>query len=186
MVIKTLRENTVAIDGAPEDYYYPFYIFPSTPRSFPFRFSLIQSLCISHFMPSLSNPPWLLPLGVASCCTSIQLVPYDAVSRNKVSICQFTFIFLLTHYMFRPLRAIFRWDTQLDNGLFLIQRIHCTYAIWCRDVTCCTSVLRLCIPNTCYHLNKNCKYKIVKSARWVDILKFCCDRRHHKEPPWLY
>jgi hypothetical protein len=32
------------------------------------------------------------------------------------------------------------------NGLFLIQRIRCTYAIWCRDVTCCTSVLRLCRP----------------------------------------
>jgi hypothetical protein len=27
-----------------------------------------------------------LPLGVASCCTSIQLVPYDDVNRNKVSI----------------------------------------------------------------------------------------------------
>jgi hypothetical protein len=25
------------------------------------------------------------PLGVASCCASIQLVPYDAVNRNKVS-----------------------------------------------------------------------------------------------------
>jgi hypothetical protein len=24
------------------------------------------------------------------------------------------FIFLLTHYMFRPLRAILRWDIQLD------------------------------------------------------------------------
>jgi hypothetical protein len=28
----------------------------------------------------------LLPLGVASCCGSIQLVLYDAVNRNKVSI----------------------------------------------------------------------------------------------------
>jgi hypothetical protein len=27
-----------------------------------------------------------LPLGVASCCASIQLVLYDAVNRNKVSI----------------------------------------------------------------------------------------------------
>jgi hypothetical protein len=26
------------------------------------------------------------PLGVASCCASIQLVLYDAVNRNKVSI----------------------------------------------------------------------------------------------------
>jgi hypothetical protein len=41
---------------------------------------------------------------------------------------------------------------QLDifNGLFLLQRIRWTYAIWCRDVTCCASVLQLCIPNTCY------------------------------------
>jgi hypothetical protein len=27
-----------------------------------------------------------LPLGVASCCVFIQLVPYDAINRNKVSI----------------------------------------------------------------------------------------------------
>jgi hypothetical protein len=40
-----------------------------------------------------------LPLGVASCCASIQLVPYDAVNSNKVSIRQlplFYFSFLLT------------------------------------------------------------------------------------------
>jgi hypothetical protein len=44
-----------------------------------------------------------------------QLVPYDAVNRNKVSIRQLPlFIFLLTHYMFRPLRAILRRDIQLD------------------------------------------------------------------------
>jgi hypothetical protein len=36
------------------------------------------------------------------------LVPYDAVNRNKVSIHQLVFIFLLSHYMFRPLRAMFR------------------------------------------------------------------------------
>jgi hypothetical protein len=43
------------------------------------------------------------------------LVPYDAVNRNKVSIRQLPlfFIFLLTHYMFLPLRAILRWDIQL-------------------------------------------------------------------------
>jgi hypothetical protein len=34
-----------------------------------------------------SGWPFLfLPLGVASCCASIQLVLYDAVNRNKVSI----------------------------------------------------------------------------------------------------
>jgi hypothetical protein len=36
------------------------------------------------------------------------LVPYDAVDRNKVSIRQLVFIFLLSHYMFRPLRAILK------------------------------------------------------------------------------
>jgi hypothetical protein len=54
--------------------------------------------------------------GVASCCASIQLVPYDAVDRNKVSVRQLPLFlfFLLTHYMFRPLRAILRLDIQLD------------------------------------------------------------------------
>jgi hypothetical protein len=77
----------------------------------------------------------------------IQQVPYDAVNRNKVSIRQLAFTFLLSHYMFRPLWAIFRWDIQLDifNALFLLQQIHCTYAIWCRDVICCTSVLWLVV-----------------------------------------
>jgi hypothetical protein len=48
------------------------------------------------------------------------------------------------------------------NGLFLLQRIRCTYAIWCRDVTCCASVFRLCIPNTCYQLNLNIKIVNIK------------------------
>jgi hypothetical protein len=42
----------------------------------------------------------------------ILLVPYDAVDRNKVSIRQLVFIFLFSHYMFRPLWAIFRWGIQ--------------------------------------------------------------------------
>jgi hypothetical protein len=46
---------------------------------------------------------FFLPLGVASCCASIQLDPYDAVDRNKISIRQLAFIFLLSHYTFRPL-----------------------------------------------------------------------------------
>jgi hypothetical protein len=44
----------------------------------------------------------------------IQLVLYDAVDHNKVSIRQLTFIFFLTHYMFRPLQAILKRDIQLD------------------------------------------------------------------------
>jgi hypothetical protein len=56
----------------------------------------------------------------------IQLVPYDAVDRNKVSIRQLVFIFFLSHYMFRPLQV--RYTIECFNGLFLIQRIRCTYA----------------------------------------------------------
>jgi hypothetical protein len=36
------------------------------------------------------------------------LVSYDAVNRNKVSIRQLSLLFLPAHYMFRPLQAIFR------------------------------------------------------------------------------
>jgi hypothetical protein len=59
------------------------------------------------------------------------LVLYDAVNRNKLSIHQLPLISFFTHYMFRPLRAIFRWDIQLDIWrTILIQRIRCTYGIW--------------------------------------------------------
>jgi hypothetical protein len=42
-------------------------------------------------------------------------------------------------------------------GLFLVQWIRCTYAIWCRDVICCTSVLWLIVLIHVIKLNKNCK-----------------------------
>jgi hypothetical protein len=71
-----------------------------------------------------------VPLGVSSCCVLIQLVLLDAVNRNKVSIHSLPFILFFTHYMFRPLRAILRWDIQLVIWrTILIQRIRCTYAI---------------------------------------------------------
>jgi hypothetical protein len=41
------------------------------------------------------------------------LVLYDAVNRNKVSIHYLPLISFFTHYMFRPLRAILKWDIQL-------------------------------------------------------------------------
>jgi hypothetical protein len=50
-----------------------------------------------------------------------------------------------------------RYTIGCFNGLFLIQRIRCTCATLCRDVTCCTSAPRLCIPNTCYHMDTNIK-----------------------------
>jgi hypothetical protein len=65
-----------------------------------------DSLQVTDRLKSLRY--FFLPLGVASCCASIQLVPYDSVARNKISIRQLAFIFLLTHYMFRLLRAILR------------------------------------------------------------------------------
>jgi hypothetical protein len=78
---------------------------------------------------------------------------------TKFSIRQLAFIFLLSHYMFRPLRTILRWDIQLDVSMDcpLMQRIRCTCATRCRDVTCCTSAPWLCIPNTCYHMDTNIK-----------------------------
>jgi hypothetical protein len=53
---------------------------------------------------------WVLhPVALLS-----NLVSYDVVNRNKASIRQLSlFIFLPTHYMFRPLQAILRWDIQL-------------------------------------------------------------------------
>jgi hypothetical protein len=76
---------------------------------------------------------------------------------TKFSIRQLAFIFLLSHYMFRPLRAILRWVIQLDVSMDcpLMQRIRWTCATRCGDVTCCTSAPRLCIPNTCYHIETN-------------------------------
>jgi hypothetical protein len=66
-------------------------------------------------------PQYLLDTALVYLATALvnnsteELVPYDAVNRNKVSIRQLLlFIFLLTHYMIRPLRAIFRWGIQLD------------------------------------------------------------------------
>jgi hypothetical protein len=49
------------------------------------------------------------PSEVNILISSIQLVPCDTVNRNKVSIRQLPlFLFSFTHYVFRPLRAIFR------------------------------------------------------------------------------
>jgi hypothetical protein len=44
------------------------------------------------------------------CCILLRIYPtgyYDAVNRNTVSIRQLSLLFLPTHYMFRPLQAIF-------------------------------------------------------------------------------
>jgi hypothetical protein len=47
----------------------------------------IRTNVSSEIFPTISNfSRTFLPLGVASCCTSIQLVLYDAINRSKVSI----------------------------------------------------------------------------------------------------
>jgi hypothetical protein len=45
----------------------------------------------------------------------LQLVPYGASIATKFQYVNSPFIFFLTHYMFRLLLAIFRWDTQSDT-----------------------------------------------------------------------
>jgi hypothetical protein len=61
-----------------------------------------------HF-PCIYGPEIHVRLYIrAYTVSTVQLVPYDAVNRNKVSIRQLPYIFFLTHYMFRPLRAILR------------------------------------------------------------------------------
>jgi hypothetical protein len=46
------------------------------------------------------------------CCSLFLMMPSIATKFQYVN--SPFFIFLLTHYMFRPLRAIFRWDILLD------------------------------------------------------------------------
>jgi hypothetical protein len=53
------------------------------------------------------------------CCILLRIYPTGSLwCRQSQQSLQYVnspfFIFLLTHYMFRPLRAIFRWDIQLD------------------------------------------------------------------------
>jgi hypothetical protein len=52
--------------------------------------------------PAVKEEIRFLLLGVASCCASIQLVPYDDVDRNKVSIRQLVFIFSFLTTCFGP------------------------------------------------------------------------------------
>jgi hypothetical protein len=78
---------------------------------------------------SISRRILCLPLGVASCCASIQLVPYDAVNRNKVSIRQLPlFIFSHSLHVSAPTGHLqVRYTIRCFQGLFLLQRIRCTY-----------------------------------------------------------
>jgi hypothetical protein len=124
---------------------------------------------------------WFLPLSVASCCPSIQLVLYDAVNRNKVSIQLLLFIFLLTHYMFRPLRAILRWDIQLDfykdysyyNGSAVRTQLDvCLYRYfdpWSPIHVIKPSIKVVKTLKFTVKLDLYIKYKNVKISRWMGV-----------------
>jgi hypothetical protein len=94
--------------------------------------------------------PHLCNIFNFECCILLRIylnwffmTPSIATKFQYINSLLFSFF---THYMFRPLRAIFRWDIQLVIWrTILIQRIRCTYAIWYRDVICCTSVLQLVV-----------------------------------------
>jgi hypothetical protein len=55
--------------------------------------------------------------------------------------------FILTHYMFRPLRAILRWDIQL---MFPRTILTTTDPLHVYNLRMSISVLRPVVPNTCY------------------------------------
>jgi hypothetical protein len=101
----------------------PMYLlqtFAYLPKSFIPKRSLYFEWDFEYRSPGMLRTrtiiriAWLdlfLPLGVASCCASIQLVPCDSVNRNKVSIRQLPlFYFPSLTTCFGP----FRWDVQLD------------------------------------------------------------------------
>jgi hypothetical protein len=80
--------------------------------------------------------------------------------RFNMSTPPFLF-FLPTHFMFRPLRAILRWDIQLDVSKH--------YSFYNGS------------PEDGPYGPKHVVSKKENKGR-VDVLKLCCDWRHHKEP----
>jgi hypothetical protein len=113
-------------------------------------------------LSSVGRVPGLNPGRVIEYTEIFQLILYDTVSRNKVSIYINSLYFLFfTHYMFRPLWAILRWDILLVIFLFLkdyfntTDPLHaCNSIIISRDVICRHRFLSAYSPNTCYHWNE--------------------------------
>jgi hypothetical protein len=68
-----------------------------------------------------------------------------------------------------------RYAIRYLKDYFLIQRIRCTYAIWCRDVICCTLVLQLVV--LIHVIKLNIKIKIIKSAKF-DVTSGVQKRTH--------
>jgi hypothetical protein len=87
---------------------------------------------------------WIYTFECCILLRFIQLILYDTVNRNKVSIYINSLYFLFfTHYMFRPLRAILRWNILLIIFLFFkdyfntTDPLHtCNSIIISRDVIC--------------------------------------------------
>jgi hypothetical protein len=67
------------------------------------------------FYLKLNSTLWFLPLGVASCCA---LSNWFLMMPSIATKFQYINSPFLTRYMFRPLRANFRWDIQLDIFIF--------------------------------------------------------------------
>jgi hypothetical protein len=57
-----------------------------------------------------------------------------------------------------------RYTIRYFNGLFLIQRIRCTYTIWYRDVICCALVLQLVVLIHVIKLNVNIKNNSINTS----------------------
>jgi hypothetical protein len=101
-------------------------------------------LWVLHPVAYLSNWFFMTP----SIATKFQYVKLPLIS-------------FFTHYMFRPLRAILRWDIQLVIWrTILIQLIRCTYAIWYM----LSSVFQLVV--LLHVIVLNIKIKIVKSVKF--------------------
>jgi hypothetical protein len=96
------------------------------------------------------------------CCILLRIYPTGSLwcRQSQQSFNTLTPFYFLCHslHVSTPTGYLqVRYTIRYFNGLFLIQRIRCTYAIWCRDVICCTSVLWLVVLINVIKLNKNCK-----------------------------
>jgi hypothetical protein len=98
------------------------------------------------------------------CCILLRIYLTGSLWRRQSqqsfnTLTPFNFLFYSLHVSAPTGHLQVRYTIRYSKGYFLIQRIRCTYAIWCRNVICCRRYLT-CSPNTCYRIkynNKNCK-----------------------------
>jgi hypothetical protein len=114
------------------------------------RFETLRSILILHMHPISNYGCPSTVLAHPWTPTQIQeLVPYGAVNRNKVSIRQLPLFYFPSHslHVSAPTgHPQVRYTIRCLQGLFLLQRIRCTYTTWRMPI----SVLRPVVPNTCY------------------------------------